>query len=122
VTVLFDTGVRVGELVVMGLPDWTSKSVIVDGKTGVRTVPPGDTSLIEIQRYVRRWKIKKGQLWPGKRGPLNESGVFQTIRRICGNTDVEFNGVHAFRRAAAAQMKRLGMNAATSLRSWDGKT
>jgi len=32
------------------------------------------------------------------------------IRRLCSKADVEFKGVHAFRRAAAAQMKRLGMN------------
>jgi site-specific recombinase XerD len=39
---LFDTGVREGELVSMGLPEWERRIVRVDGKTGVRDVPPGD--------------------------------------------------------------------------------
>lgn len=110
VTVLFDTGVRVGELVSMRLPDWGNRTVTVDGKTGVRIVPLGDTALVEIQRYQRRWKLKSDPLWLGKKGKINESGVFQMIRRLCRRADVEFKGVHAFRRAAAAQMKRLGMN------------
>ena len=110
VTVLFDTGVRVGELVSMGMPDWVNRTVTVDGKTGVRIVPLGDTSLVEIQRYQRRWKLLDEWLWQGKKGKINESGVFQMVRRLCHNAGVEFKGVHPFRRAAAAQMKRLGMN------------
>ena len=110
VTVLFDTGVRVGELVSMQDLDWANKSITVNGKTGVRFVPLSDTALMEIQRYQRRWKSSDGYLWRGKKGKLNESGVFQMIRRLCSKADVEFKGVHAFRRAAAAQMKRLGMN------------
>ena len=51
-----------------------------------------------------------GALWRGKKGRLAESGVFQMIQRLSRKADVEFKGVHAFRRAAAAQMKRLGMN------------
>ena len=39
ITVLFDTGVRVGELVSRGIPDWSNRVVQVDGKTGVRQVP-----------------------------------------------------------------------------------
>tara|TARA_Y100000588_G_C14232344_1_gene915817 strand:+ start:121 stop:996 length:876 start_codon:yes stop_codon:yes gene_type:complete len=110
VTVLFDTGVRVGELVSMTLPDRINRTVTVEGKTGIRIVPLGDTSLVEIQRYQRRWRLASGPLWRGKKGILNESGVFQMIRRLSGRAAVEFKGVHAFRRAAAAQMKRLGMN------------
>ena len=110
VTVLFDTGVRVGELVSMALPDRINRTVTVEGKTGIRIVPLGDTSLVEIQRYQRRWRLTSGPLWRGKKGILNESGVFQMIRRLSGRAGVEFKGVHAFRRAAAAQMKRLVMN------------
>ncbi len=110
ITVLFDTGVRVGELVSMGQPDVDLKQVTVDGKTGVRIVPLGDSSLLAIQRYVRRWSINFGPLWHGIRGPLTESGVLQIVKRLCASAGVDFKGVHAFRRAAAAQMKRLGMN------------
>ena len=37
VSVLFDTGVRQGELVSMDLPDWERRLVRVEGKTGIRT-------------------------------------------------------------------------------------
>jgi len=109
VTVLFDTGVREGELVSMGLPDWQSRTVRVDGKGGVRVVPLGTNALQAIDRYVRRWDIAEGKLWRGRKGPLTESGVFQMMKRLCDKAGVERKGVHAFRRAAAAQMKRLGM-------------
>lgn len=107
---LFDTGVREGELVSMSLPDWDRATVRVEGKTGVRSVPLGMTTLQAIERYVRRWAIDDGPLWRGKQGPLTRSGVFQAVRRLCLHAGVEHKGVHAFRRAAAAQMKRLGMN------------
>jgi len=107
---LFDTGVRVGELVSMGLPDWDQRTVAVDGKTGVRVVPLGMATLQAVERYVRRWGIADPPLWRGKKGPLTGSGVLQIVRRLCRQADVPHKGVHAFRRAAAAQMKRLGMN------------
>ena len=110
VTVLFDTGVREGELVSMGIPDWDKRLVKVTGKTGVRVVPLGTSALQALERYVRRWGIAEGSLWRGRKGPLTGSGVLQAVRRLCRRAGVEDKGVHAFRRAAAAQMKRLGMN------------
>ena len=110
VTTLFDTGVRAGELVSMQVPDWEQRTVFVDGKTGVRLVPLGNAAIQTIERYCRRWRIVEGTLWRGKKGPLTGSGVLQLVRRLCARAGVEDKGVHAFRRAAAAQMKRLGMN------------
>ena len=107
---LFDTGVREGELVSMGLPDWERRIVRVDGKTGMRDVPLGTATLQAVERYVRRWDITEPPLWRGKKGALTGSGVLQIVRRLCRRAGVRHKGVHAFRRAAAAQMKRLGMN------------
>jgi integrase len=42
--------------------------------------------------------------------PYRVRSVLQLVRRICRRADVPQKGVHAFRKAAAAQMKRLGMN------------
>lgn len=109
VTVLYDTGVRAGELVSMGLPDWDRQLVRVDGKTGVRIVPLGKASLRAIETYVDRWNIDEGKLWRGERVPLQVSGARQLVGRLCRAAGVPDKGVHAFRRAAAAQMKRLGM-------------
>ena len=110
VTVLFDTGAREGELVSMGVPDWEIRTVNVEGKTGFRTIYLGMTALQAVERYTRRWGITEGLLWRGKKGRLTGSGVLQIVRRLCRHSEVEHKGVHAFRRAAAGQMKRLGMN------------
>jgi len=107
---LFDTGVREGELVSMGLPHWERRIVRVDGKTGVRDVPLGTATLQAVERYVRRWGITEPPLWRGKKGALTGSGVLQIVRRLSRRAGVTHKGAHAFRRAAAAQMKRLGMN------------
>ena len=102
--------VREGELVSMGLSDWEKRIVRVDGKTGVRDVPLGTATLQAMERYVRRWGITEAPLWRGKKGALAGSGVLQIVRRLCRRAGVRHKGVHAFHRAAAAQMKRLGMN------------
>ena len=41
---------------------------------------------------------------------LTPSGVLQMVRRRCTVFGVPYKGIHAFRRSAAAQMKRIGMN------------
>jgi len=110
VTVLFDAGAREGEIVSMGLPDWELRTVRVDGKTGKRQVYLGVAALQSVERYTRRWGIMEGPLWIGKKGQLTGSGILQIIRRLCLRAGVEHKAVHGFRRAAAAQMKRLGMN------------
>lgn len=110
VMILFDTGVREGELVSMGLPDFERRRVLVTGKTGARWVPIGVASLQALERYTRHWGIGEGRLWHGLKGPLTESGVLQIVKRLCRRAGATHKGVHGFRRAAAAQMKRLGMN------------
>ena len=110
ISVLFDTGVRESELVSMGIPDWDTSTVWVDGKTGQRLIPLGTNALRSVDRYARKWSVSRGNLWMGKYGPLTRWGVVQLVQRQCAKAGVEHKGVHAFRRAAAAQMKRLGMN------------
>ena len=107
---LFETGIRVGELISMVVPDWDARLISVKGKKGVRLVPITSRVLLRIDRYVRKWRVTQGRLWRGKYGLLTESGVDKMIRRRCGQTGVYAKGVHAFRRASAANMKRMGMN------------
>lgn len=107
---LFDTGVRESELISMDLPDYERRSVRVSGKTGTRDVPLGLATLQAVDRYVRKWGLTEGPLWRGKKGELTPSGVLQIVRRRSRQAGTSHKGVHAFRRAAAAQMKRLGMN------------
>jgi len=109
VMVLFDTGVRESELLSMSMPDWERRRTRVSGKTGTRDVPLGMATLQAVERYVRRANITEAPVWRGKRGPLTRSGVLQVARRLCREAGVTSKGVHAFRRAAAAAMKRNGM-------------
>ena len=109
VMVLFDTGVRESELLSMSWPDFDKGRSRVSGKTGTRDVPLGMATLQAVERYVRRWHITEAPVWRGKRGPLTRSGVLQVARRLCREAGVPQKGVHAFRRAAAAAMKRNGM-------------
>ena len=88
ITVLFDTGVRVGELISMGLPDWKNHLVRIDGKTGVRYVPLGLSSLQALERYTRKWGVTNDSLWMGKYGSLTASGVLQMVRRRCRDFSV----------------------------------
>ena len=109
VMVLFDTGVRESELLSMTMPDFDKRRSRVSGKTGTRDVPLGMATLQAVEKYIRRAGITAAPVWRGKRGPLTRSGVLQAVSRLCQRAGVPQKGVHAFRRAAAAQMKRLGM-------------
>jgi site-specific recombinase XerD len=109
VMVLFDTGVRESELLSMTMPDFEGRRTRVSGKTGTRDVPLGTATLQAVEKYLRRWRITEAPVWRGKRGPLTRSGVLQVTRRLCRQAGVQEKGVHAFRRAAAAAMKRNGM-------------
>jgi integrase/recombinase XerD len=107
---LYDTGCREGELISMGAVHFDRRNVQVTGKTGTRNVPLGAATVRALQQYTRTWGINNGVLWWGEHGPLTESGVLQLVRRLCRRAGVQHKGVHAFRRSAACQMKRLGMN------------
>jgi len=110
VLILWDTGVRESELLSMQAVDWKHRNIQVSGKTGTRNVPLGGAALRALDRYRRHWCVEGGTFWRGGHGPLTASGVLQIVRRLCRRAGVQHKGVHAFRRAAAAEMKRLGMN------------
>ena len=110
ITLLFDTGIRVGELISMEVPDWHNNIIRVDGKTGIRFVPIGVSSLQAVDRYIRKWQVKDKPFWRGKYGPFTTSGILQMVRRRCSEFGITYKGVHAFRRSAAAEMKRAGMD------------
>lgn len=85
ISVLFDTGVRESELVSMGIPDWDTATVWVDGKTGQRLIPLGTNALRSIDRYARKWNVSNGDLWMGKYGPLTRWGI---VLGRTGRTDI----------------------------------
>ena len=75
-SLLLDTGIRLGELATLTWPAVTNSGLKVSGKTGERIVP--------ISPAVRQQLVGLGDglhIWTGKKGPLTTSGVQQAVRR-----------------------------------------
>ncbi len=114
ILVLYDTGVRLGELLSMTVAgvDVTYRVVSVDGKTGPRVVPLGDTALEAINRYLRvrreHSSSNRPELWLGAKGPLTVSGVAQLLKRRGKAAGIEGLRPHRFRHTFAHQFLSAG--------------
>ncbi|GAA1084609.1 tyrosine-type recombinase/integrase [Nocardiopsis metallicus] len=101
--VLWDTGVRVGELVSLNLEDinWDSQILTVRGKTGERVVPFGKATGVALRRFLRRREQHPGhedtRLFIGARGALGEAAVFRMLRSYGKVVGVPGLHPHAFR-------------------------
>ena len=49
----------------MSSPDRKNHLVKVYGKTGVRYVPLGLSSLQALERYLRKWSVPDSPIWEG---------------------------------------------------------
>ena len=94
-TLLLDTGVRLGELAGLRWPEVGGDLVRVDGKTGARFVP--------LSPATRALLVGLGDaehLWVGLRGPLTTWGVQQAVRRALRRVGVG-GGPHLLRHTFA---------------------
>lgn len=106
--VLFDTGVRVGELVGMKVTDVDLREHLayVTGKGGhLRAVRFGTRTAVAIDRYLR---LRRGHrhaaaeaLWIGQDGPLSTSGVAQVIAKKAKAAGLPRLHPHQFRHTFA---------------------
>lgn len=76
ISLLLDTGMRVGELTSLRRGQVYDDSVRVHGKTGERFIPVTPN----VMRLVRE-QGDGHYLWNGRRGPLSLSGATQVVRR-----------------------------------------
>ncbi len=76
-SVLLDTGIRVGELANLTWAEITSEGARVRGKTGMRFVPVTD----HVSRLLNGMGDET-HVWIGRHGPLTLNGVKQAIRRV----------------------------------------
>lgn len=117
-TVLYDTGVRVGELVGLELErvDWEAGRMVVLGKGNKsRVVPVGKSALRAMHRYVHRERTpvmaSETRVFLNKfREPLAVSGVQQELEYLAlkaGLTRADCTP-HTFRRGFAVQFLRNG--------------
>lgn len=117
VRLMYDSGIRVGEVVSMTREgtDLGAGTTRVHGK-GMRDRDAvfGAYAARDLSRYLRlretHSRKEAPQLWLGRRGPLTESGVAQTlkVRASIAGIDVESVHPHALRHTWAHRMKENG--------------
>lgn len=105
---LFDTGVRRGELVGLQVDDLELRDQVVQvtGKGGRRRVVRfGTRTAVALDRYQR---LRRGHphadspaLWIGQHGPLTASGLAQLIARRCKAAGLDRLHPHQFRHTFA---------------------
>jgi site-specific recombinase XerD len=105
---LFDTGIRRGELVGMEVDDLDLRERVahVTGKAGHRRVVRfGTRTAVAIDRYLRLRRAHphaaSPALWIGQDGPLTASGLAQLIARRCKAAGLERLHPHQFRHTFA---------------------
>jgi site-specific recombinase XerD len=105
---LFDTGIRVGELVGLAREDvdLRDRQATVTGKGGhSRFVRFGSRTAVAIDRYLRARRghshADSPALWIGQDGPLTTSGVSQIIVRRCRAAGLPRLHPHQFRHTFA---------------------
>jgi len=105
---LFDTGIRRGELVGMEVEDLDLRERVahVTGKAGHRRVVRfGSRTAVAIDRYLRLRRAhphaQSPALWIGQDGPLTASGLAQLIARRCRAAGLERLHPHQFRHTFA---------------------
>jgi integrase/recombinase XerD len=76
ITLVLDTGIRIGELVGMDSEDIGEETIFVSGKTGQRQVPISDETRGHLLEMA-----SSGPLFRGPKGRLTTSGAYQAIRQ-----------------------------------------
>jgi site-specific recombinase XerD len=118
ILVLYDTGVRVGELVGMRVADLDIESRLlrVTGKGNkMRTVHISNNTLRALWAYLKKFRGEPATtLWLSEeRRPLTDDGVRQAVRRIAKRAGIT-SGVraspHTFRHTFAIEFLRAGGN------------
>lgn len=112
--VLLDTGARRGELINIRLTDWDRRNdlLLLDGKSGPRTVPLSTSTGEALARYVRRRAEHRYAdlpgLWLGPKGALGDSGIAQMLNRRCDLAGVPHINPHRFRHTWAHMFRAEG--------------
>lgn len=115
--VLFDSGIRLGELTGLQLDDvdLRDRLAYVTGKGGhTRAVRFGTKTAVAIDRYLR---LRRGHrhadspaLWLGQDGPMTASGMAQVLARRCKEAGLPRLHPHQFRHTFAHEFLAAGGN------------
>jgi integrase/recombinase XerC len=111
--VLADTGLRASELCGLTVEDveLDAERIRVIGKGGRhRFVGLGAAAQVLLDRYLRRRRSPRAELWVNRAGqPVTTSGLYQIVERVGRAARVKRRGTHRFRHYAATAMLRQGM-------------
>ncbi len=114
IRVLIDTGARRGELINIRLADWDRRNdlLLLDGKSGPRTVPVSTSTGEALARYYRRRAEHRHAtnpaLWLGPKGALGDSGIAQMLTRRCDLAGIAHINPHRFRHSWAHMFRAEG--------------
>lgn len=115
--VLFDTGVRLGELAGLRVGDveLRGRLAFVTGKGGhTRAVRFGTKTAVALDRYLRMRRghksVSDDGLWVGQDGPLSVSGLAQIIAKRCKAAGLPRLHPHQFRHTFAHEYLANGGN------------
>lgn len=116
-TLLFDTGLRAGELVALRVEniDLGARVLTVpSGKTGGRSVPIGRTAAKALRAWFRAHPTGAGALFPSARtgGPLSSGSLLQCLYRIGRRAQISTHP-HQWRHSFAVNFLRNGGDAFT---------
>ena len=120
VTLLLDTGMRIGEAIGLGLEDigWATGTLHIDGKTGPRVVPFGRKSKAALKAYIDRERRSAvpttREVFLTRTGePMNTRmathHVIHLVRQA--GVDVKKAGPHTLRHTFALEFIRAGGDA-----------
>ncbi len=112
---LLDTGIRLGELAGLGMQDvdFESDVIHVIGKgRRPRAVPFNRKAGLALDRYLRvrerHPSAASPWVWLGKKGPMVDSGIAQTLRRRGKEAGIEGLHAHGFRHLFAHEWQATG--------------
>ena len=99
-SLLLDTGIRVGELTSLTRESVRQSSLVVNGKTGDRVVPVSEG----VMELLKRQGDHRG-IWIGLRGRMTTSGLQNVVRRCMRRAgfDVPRIGPHSLRHTFGLQ-------------------
>ena len=108
IMILFDTGLRRGEIAALKIEDvdWSNDVLDVVGKGGrPRAVPFGKEAGVALDRYIRarqhHRQARRPELWLGLAGPMTPSGIAQVIADRSAQAGLPRLHPHQFRHSFA---------------------
>ena len=113
IRVLYDTGMRVGELTGLNVEDIDLHGqviVIQRGKGGRRRVVamlPETSQAVDRYRRARETHKERAasEMWLGERGPLTNWGIRQVLERRCQDAGIRHLNPHLFRHTFTHRLK-----------------